>query len=103
MTLPFDLPEKHKVTSSIKYLLGKMCQSSRENRMTKDEFMELNLNNFSSLIDLNERLKTQPPKRRPRIFSVGKFDKESQRSQSKAKIEAEYNTNRKNSRNTPKV
>ena len=48
-----------------------MCQVNRETRMTKDEFMDININNFASIIEFSEKLKVQA-KRKPRIFSVGK-------------------------------
>ena len=52
-TMPFGISEKYKVTSPIRYLLSKMCQPNRDDRMTKEEFMELNINNFVSLISFN--------------------------------------------------
>ena len=62
-----------------------MCQATRENRMTKDEFMEIQIKNFASIIELSERLKVQSSKRKPRIFSVGKMDKDT-RTKSKSKM-----------------
>jgi hypothetical protein len=53
-----------------------MCQPNRDERMTKEEFMDLNINNFVSLISFNEQLKATEYKRKGRIFSVGKIDKE---------------------------
>lgn len=50
-----------------------MCQPNKDDRMTKEEFMELNINNFVSLISFNEQLKATDYKRKARIFSVGKF------------------------------
>jgi hypothetical protein len=73
-----------------------MCAPNRDERMCKEEFMDLNISNFVSLISFNEKLKSSEYKRRGRIFSRGKFDKDTA---SKGKGEVEYQTNRKNSRN----
>jgi hypothetical protein len=53
-TTPFIVPEKYKISSSVKYLLTKMCAVNKEERMTKEEFIELNIHNFHSLINYNE-------------------------------------------------
>ena len=42
--------------------------------MSKEEFMELKIDNFISLITFNEKLKSEEIQRRGRIFSRGKFD-----------------------------
>ena len=71
-TTPFSVPEKYKLSSGIKYLLGKMCAVNKEDRMSKEEFLELNLHNFNSLTNYNE-FATKEPERKGRLFSVGKI------------------------------
>lgn len=97
---PFAVPEKYRVTPSIKYLLAKMCAVNREDRMTREEFLEINIHNFVSLIAFNETARSDE-KRKPRVYSVGKKEKGPRGS------EAEYQTGRKRSGNeqksTPKV
>ena len=55
-TLPFQVPSKHKhkLSPSLHFLLAKMCQPLREQRMTRDEFMHLTLANFTDLSQLNQ-------------------------------------------------
>ena len=52
-SMPFSIPEKYKITSPIKFLLTKMCAPNRDERMSKEEFMDLNIGNFVSLINFN--------------------------------------------------
>ena len=70
--------------------------------------MQINIKNFASIIDLSEKLKVQASKRKPRIFSVGKLEKEiKSKTKSKMKLEPQYNANRKSSKqelkNIPKL
>ena len=58
--------------------------------------MDLNVANFMSLISFNQKIKVGEYKRIGRIFSRGKFDKQTV---SKEKGEGEYLVNRKSSRN----
>lgn len=51
--MAFSIPQKYKITSPIKFLLEKMCCPSRDDRMTKEEFMDLKIDNFISLITFN--------------------------------------------------
>ena len=52
-TLPFNIPEKFKISAGIKFLLDKMCAVDKAGRMQKEEFLELNLKNFTSLSYFN--------------------------------------------------
>ena len=60
-----------------------MCSTNRDDRMSKEEFMDLKIDNFISLITFNEKLKSEEYQRRARIFSRGKIDIE-KNSKSKA-------------------
>jgi hypothetical protein len=55
-TVPFTIPEKYKLSASIKFLLNKLCSVDKQTRMQKAEFLDLNLKNFVSLNNFNEPL-----------------------------------------------
>ena len=100
-TMAFSIPQKYKITSPIKFLLEKMCSPNRDDRMSKEEFMDLKIDNFISLITFNEKLKSEEYQRRARIFSRGKIDIE-KNSKSKAN-QNEYLTYRRSSKNEIKL
>ena len=53
-TVPFSISEKYKLSASIRFLLNKMCSVDQSGRMMREEFMELNLKNFTTLNHFND-------------------------------------------------
>lgn len=73
-----------------------MCAVNKEDRMSKEEFLELNLHNFNSLTNYNE-FASKEPERKGRLFSVGKITvKEEPKTKER---EREYQVIRKKSKN----
>ena len=53
-TVPFSVPEKYRLSSSIKFLLNKMCSVDKATRLQKEEFAEINIRNFGCLNNFND-------------------------------------------------
>lgn len=62
-TVPFSVPQRTKLSVHIKFLLQKMCSVDGAQRMRKEEFGELNLKNFVSLVNFNDPTPPPPPKK----------------------------------------
>lgn len=100
-TLPFSVPEKYKLSASIKYLLNKMCSVDKTTRMQREEFENLNLKNFVSLNNFNEPLynsqKIEPVRKNPMQSPPPrvKRSKSKNKVHSKEKVKGEYKLNKR--------
>ena len=96
-SVPFAVPEKYYLSAHIKFLLQKMCAVEKTNRMTREEFCELNLKNFVSLNNFNDTALKDPPKKN--TASPAKLKKSrgkgSKEKDIKVKVEREYKLGRR--------